>query len=67
MRALARAAASIGGFERDYLPAINGRIFDSCKTGGPGTATDETIADFLSDLVVTCLNANPYHLSLIHI
>ncbi|MCI2424935.1 hypothetical protein LM599_02800 [Candidatus Acetothermia bacterium] len=62
VRALARAAASIGGFERDYLPAINGRIFDSCKTGGPGTATDETIADFLSDLVVTCLNANPYHL-----
>jgi len=62
VRALFRAAVSIGGFERDYLPAINDRIFDACAAGGPGTATDEAIAEFLSDLVVTCLNANPYHL-----
>jgi len=62
VRALSRAAASIGGFERDYLPAINDRIFTACSAGGTGTVADEAIAEFLSDLVVTCLNANPYHL-----
>jgi uridine kinase len=54
-RAIFRAAESIGGFRQDYLPDINGRIFDIA-------GTDEKIAEFLSDTVVICLNSNEQHL-----
>jgi len=53
-RAIRRAADSVGGFTQDYLPGINDRIF---AAGG----TDEGIAEFLSDLVVVCLNGDPRH------
>ncbi|MFQ6118101.1 MAG: ATP cone domain-containing protein, partial [Candidatus Bipolaricaulia bacterium] len=55
VRAILRAARSIGGFEQDYLEGVNDRIFAAGKD-------DEGIAEFLSDLVVVCLNAEPHHL-----
>jgi len=55
VRAILRAAKSVGGFEQDYLEGVNDRIFAAGKT-------DEGIAEFLSDLVVVCLNAEPEHL-----
>jgi len=55
LRAVRRAADSVGGFSIDYLPDINDRIFSA---GGD----DGGIAEFLSDLVVVCLNADPTHL-----
>jgi uridine kinase len=54
-RAILRAAESIGGFRQDYLPEINGKIFDAF-------GTDDKIAGFLADLVVVCLNSDPHHL-----
>ena len=54
VRAIRRAASSVGGFGQDFLPGINDRIFTA---GG----TDEGIAEFLSDLVVVCLNADERH------
>ncbi len=54
-RAIQRAADSIGGFKQDYLPDINGSIFDAC-------GTDERIAAFLADTVVICLNSEEQHL-----
>ena len=55
VRAILRAAKSVGGFEQDYLQGVNDRIFAAGKD-------DEGIAQFLSDLVVVCLNAKPEHL-----
>lgn len=54
VRVILRAASSVGGFEQDYLPGINDRIFAAGET-------DEGIAHFLSDLVVVCLNADERH------
>ncbi|HWX18996.1 MAG TPA: ATP cone domain-containing protein [Candidatus Binatia bacterium] len=54
-RAMFRAAESIGGFQQDYLPGINDKIFSSW-------GSDEKIADFLADAVVLCLNSDPHHL-----
>lgn len=54
-KAIARAAASIGGFHRDFLPGINDRIF---HTQGP----DENLAGFLADAAIVCLNSDPHHL-----
>src|SRR6266478_3167145 len=54
-RAIFRAAESIGGFQQDLLPAINGKIFDAYSE-------DQSIAGFLSDMVVVCLNSDPHHL-----
>jgi len=54
-RAILRAAQSIGGFQQDHLPDINGKIFDAY-------GTDEKIATFLADMVVVCLNSDPHHL-----
>jgi uridine kinase len=51
-RAIGRAAVSNGGFEQDYIREINDRIFAAGRT-------DDGIAQFLSDLVVVCLNGNP--------
>ena len=53
--AILRAAESIGGFQQDYHPDVNGRIFDACRT-------EEGVASFLAEAVVVCLNANPHHL-----
>ncbi len=53
--AILRAAESIGGFQQDHLPDINGRIFDIC-------GSDKNIASFLADTVVICLNADEQHL-----
>jgi uridine kinase len=55
VRAILRAAKSVGGFQQDYLEGVNDRIFAAGKT-------DEGIAEFLSDMVVVCLNAQPHHL-----
>src|SRR5579859_2210584 len=54
-RAILRAARSIGGFQQDYLPGINDRLFDAWTT-------DEELAMFLADTVVMLLNSNPHHL-----
>jgi uridine kinase len=53
-QAINRAAASIGGFQRDFLPGINDPIF----TAHP---SDESIATFLAEAAIVCLNANPQH------
>src|ERR1039458_4162961 len=53
--AIFRAAESIGGFHRDFLPGINDSIFAAHKT-------DESIATFLADAAIVCLNADPHHL-----
>lgn len=55
LRAILRAAESIGGFEQDRLPGINDKIFTAW-------GTDENIAEFLADAVVVCLNSDPHHL-----
>ena len=54
-RAILRAADSIGGFETDFLPGINERVFEMHGSG-------ERIAEFLADAVVVCLNSDPHHL-----
>lgn len=54
VRAIRRAAESVGGFEQDYLEGVNDRVFAAGKT-------DEGIAECLSDLVVITLNAEPHH------
>ena len=54
-RAILRAAESIGGFQQDFLPGINDKIFEAYHT-------DEKIAGFLADAVVVCLNSDPHHL-----
>ena len=53
--AIMHAAQSIGGFQQDFLPGINDKIFDA-------HGTDDKIAGFLADTVVLCLNSNPHHL-----
>ena len=52
--AILRAAESIGGLPQDYLPGINDKLFDAY-------ALDEKVAEFLTDAVVICLNADPHH------
>jgi uridine kinase len=54
-QAIFRAAESIGGFQRDLLPGINDPIFATHKT-------DESIATFLADAAIICLNSDPHHL-----
>ena len=54
-QAIFRAAESIGGFHRDFLPGINDPIFATHKT-------EESIATFLADAAIVCLNSNPHHL-----
>src|SRR5439155_4775778 len=53
-RAILRAAQSIGGFEQDFLPDVNTRIFDAY-------GNDSEIAQFLAEAVVVCLNSDPHH------
>jgi uridine kinase len=54
-KAILRAAQSIGGFRQDFLPGINEKIFEAY-------GSDESIAGFLADSVVVCLNSDPHHL-----
>src|SRR5215471_21736956 len=54
-KAILQAAQSIGGFQQDFLPGINDKIFDAY-------GTDEKIAGFLADVVMVCLNSNQHHL-----
>ena len=54
-KAIVRAAESIGGFQRDYLPGINDFLFAVHPA-------DELIANFLAEAAMVCLNANPHHL-----
>jgi uridine kinase len=54
-RAVIRAADSIGGFEQDYLPGVNEKIFQAWPT-------KQGMAGFLTDGVVMLLNSNPHHL-----
>jgi uridine kinase len=53
-KAILRAATSIGGFQLDRLPEINGTLFDAC-------GNDERLAAFLADAVVVSLNAEAHH------
>src|SRR5215475_8051269 len=54
-RAILRAAESIGGFQQDYLPGINDKIFDVYDA-------EDKIAGFLADAAVVSLNSEPNHL-----
>ena len=54
-KAILWAAGSIGGFQQDYLPGINDKIFEAYDT-------EEGIAEFVADAVVLCLNSNQHHL-----
>jgi uridine kinase len=53
-KAISRAAESIGGFQRDFLPGINDAIFATHPT-------EESIATFLADAAIICLNSDPHH------
>jgi uridine kinase len=55
VKAIQRAADSIGGFQQDFLPGINERVFDAC-------ITDAHIAEYVADAVTVCLNSDPHHL-----
>ena len=55
VRAILRAAESIGGFQEDFQEPINGKIFEAY-------GADDRIAAFLADAVVICLNSDPHHL-----
>src|ERR1019366_451529 len=54
-KAILRAAESIGAFHRDFLPGMNDKIFSA-------QGTEESIATFLADAAIVCLNADPHHL-----
>jgi uridine kinase len=54
-RAILRAAESIGGFQQDFLPGTNEKIFGA-------HSTENQIAEFLSDAVIVSLNSDPHHL-----
>jgi len=53
-RAILRAAESIGGFQQDFLPGINDKIFEAW-------GADDSLAEFLAEAVVVCLNSDPHH------
>jgi uridine kinase len=55
VKAMAHAAASIGGFQQDFLPGVNDKIFSA-------HGSDEGIAAFLADAAIVCLNSDPHHL-----
>ncbi len=54
-KAILRAAESIGGFQRDFLPGVNEQVFKAHPT-------DEAVAGFLADAAIVCLNSDPHHL-----
>jgi uridine kinase len=53
-KAILRAAESIGGFQRDFLPGINDSIFATHKT-------EVGMATFLAEAAIVCLNSEPHH------
>ncbi|HVM60646.1 MAG TPA: ATP cone domain-containing protein, partial [Verrucomicrobiae bacterium] len=53
--AVLRASETIAGFRQDYLPGINDKIFEAYDS-------DKSLAGFIADAVVLCLNAQPHHL-----
>jgi uridine kinase len=55
VRAILRAAESIGGFQEDFQENINDKIFEAY-------GSNDKIAAFLADAVIICLNADPHHL-----
>jgi len=55
VKAMAHAAASIGGFQQDFLPGVNDKIFSA-------HGSDEGIAASLADTAIVCLNSDPHHL-----
>ena len=55
VRAILRAAESIGGFQEDFQENVNDKIFEAY-------GTNDKIAAFLADAVVICLNSDPHHL-----
>ena len=54
-KAISRAAESIGGFQRDRLPGINDALFATHPT-------EESLATFLAEAAIVCLNSDPHHL-----
>ena len=54
--AILHAAESVGGFQQDFLPGVNDKIFEAY-------GSEDKIAEFLADAVVLCLNSNPHHLT----
>jgi len=54
LHAIQRAAESVGGFQRDFLPGINDALFASHPT-------EQLLASFLADAAIVCLNADPHH------
>jgi uridine kinase len=54
-KVILRAAESIGGFQTDFLPGVNDKIFSA-------QGSDENIAGFLADTAIVCLNSDPHHL-----
>ena len=54
-KVILRAAESIGGFQGDFLPGVNDKIFSA-------QGSDENIAGFLADTAIVCLNSDPHHL-----
>ena len=54
-RAMLYAAESIGGFQQDFLPGVNDKIFAAHQS-------DADIAAFLADAAIVCLNSDPHHL-----
>jgi len=53
--AIFRAGQSVGGFDQDYLPGTNDKLFDAWPT-------DEHLAGFLAESVVMLLNSDSHHL-----
>ena len=53
-KAILRAAESIGGFQRDFLPGINDSIFATHPA-------PESLATFLAEAAIVCLNSDPHH------
>jgi uridine kinase len=54
-KAMLHAAESIGGFQQDFLPGVNDKIFSA-------HGTDAAIAAFLANAAIVCLNSDPHHL-----
>src|SRR5208283_2707209 len=54
-KVILQAAESIGGFQTDFLPGVNDKIFSA-------QGSDENIAGFLADAAIVCLNSDPHHL-----
>ncbi len=54
VKAISKAAESIGGFQQDLLPGINEKVFSA-------HGSDEGVATFLADAAIVSLNSDPHH------